>query len=297
MNPIGVNSWVWVSPPTDTAVMEIAPRVKAMGFDLLELGVEHPGDWDPARVAEILAANDLGASVCAAMGPGRDLTDPTTIASTQDYIRTCIDAAATIGSNVVAGPMYTPVGKTWRMDDAERATAIDRLVEALRPLADYAGERDVHLAIEPLNRFETSFLNTAAQTMEVVDRVDSPAIGVLLDTFHMNIEEKDQATPIRLVGDKLAHFHACGNDRGAPGADHISWETITAALHEIGYDGAVVIESFTPDNQTIARAAAIWRPLAETQDALARDGLAFLWRLFARANPSTSPVAELTSAE
>jgi D-psicose/D-tagatose/L-ribulose 3-epimerase len=276
MNRIGVNSWVWVSPPTDAAIAEIAPQVKAMGFDLLELGVEHPGDWDPARVAEILAANDLAASVCAAMGPGRDLTDPTTIASTHEYIRTCLNAAAIIGSNVVAGPIYTPVGKTWRMDGAERTATIDRLVEALRPLADYAGGRGVRLAIEPLNRFETSFLNTAAQTMEVVDRIDSPAVGVLLDTFHMNIEEKDPATAIRLVGDKLTHFHACGNDRGAPGADHIPWEAITAALHEIGYDGAVVIESFTPDNQTIARAAAIWRPLAETQDALARDGLAFL---------------------
>jgi D-psicose/D-tagatose/L-ribulose 3-epimerase len=281
MNPIGVNTWVWVSPPTDAAITEIAPRAKAMGFALLELGVEQPGDWDPARVAEILAGHDLGASVCAAMGPGRDLTDPTTIASTQDYIRACIDAAATIGSTVVAGPIYTPVGKTWRMDDVERTATIDRLVEALRPLADYAGERSVRLAIEPLNRFETSFLNTAAQTMEVVDRVDSPAVGALLDTFHMNIEEKDQAAAIRLVGDKLVHFHACGNDRGAPGADSIPWDAISAALHEIGYDGAVVIESFTPDNQTIARAAAIWRPLAETQDALARDGLAFLRRSFA----------------
>jgi D-psicose/D-tagatose/L-ribulose 3-epimerase len=99
---------------------------------------------------------------------------------------------------------------------------------------------------------------------------------VLLDTFHMNIEEKDQAAAIRLAGDKLAHFHACGNDRGAPGDDHISWAAIIAALYEIGYDGAVVIESFTPENQTIARAAAIWRPLAESQDALAQDGLAFL---------------------
>src|SRR5215207_6778977 len=212
MNRIGVNSWVWVSPPTDAVVAEIAPRVKTMGFDLLELGVENPGDWDPTRVAEILAAHDLGASFCAAMGPGRDLTDPPTIASTQEYIRTCIDAAATIGSSVVAGPIYTPVGKTWRMDDAERTATIDRLVEALRPLADCAGERGVRLAIEPLNRFETSFLNTAAQTMEVVDRVASPAVGVLLDTFHMNIEEKDQAVAIRLVGDKLVHFHACGND-------------------------------------------------------------------------------------
>jgi D-psicose/D-tagatose/L-ribulose 3-epimerase len=112
--------------------------------------------------------------------------------------------------------------------------------------------------------------------MEVVDRLDSPAAGVLLDTFHMNIEEKDQAAAIRLVGDKLVHFHACGNDRGAPGADHIAWDAIIPALRDVGYDGPLVIESFTPDNQTIARAAAIWRPLAETQDDLARNGLAFL---------------------
>ena len=117
--------------------------------------------------------------------------------------------------------------------------------------------------------------------LPIVERVDSPAVGVLLDTFHMNIEEKDQAAVIRRAGDKLIHFHACGNDRGAPGADHIAWEAITAALRETNYDGAVVIESFTPDNQTIARAAAIWRPLAETQDALARDGLAFLRSAFA----------------
>jgi D-psicose/D-tagatose/L-ribulose 3-epimerase len=281
MNPIGVNAWVWVSPPTDESITAIAPRVKAMGFDVLELGLENPGDWDPARMAEVFAANDLGATVCAAMGPGRDLTDPDTVASTQDYLRACIDAVVALGGNVVAGPIYTPVGKTWQMDTAERAATIDRLLEGLKPLADYAGERGVTLAIEPLNRFETSLLNTAEQTMEVVDRLDSPAVGVLLDTFHMNIEEKDQSAAIRLVGDKLVHFHACGSDRGAPGADHIAWDAIAAALGDIGYTGPLVIESFTPDNQTIARAAAIWRPLAESQEALAEEGLAFLRERFA----------------
>ncbi len=91
----------------------------------------------------------------------------------------------------------------------------------------------MRLAIEPLNRFETSFFNTAAQVREVVDRLDHPAVGMLLDTFHMNIEEKDQAAAIRLAGDKLYHFHACGNDRGAPGFDHIAWEPIIAALHDV----------------------------------------------------------------
>jgi len=276
MNPIGVNAWVWVSPPTNEAIAELAPRVKAMGFDLFEPSLENPGDWDPARMAEVFAANGLKAAVCAAMGPGRDLTDPDAVVSTQDYLRACIDAVVALGGEVVAGPIYTPVGKTWQMDVAERAATVDRLVEGLRPLVDYAGERRVRLGIEPLNRFETSFLNTAEQVMEVVDRLDSPAAGVMLDTFHMNIEEKDQAAAIRLVGDKLFHFHACGSDRGTPGADHIAWDAIAAALRETGYDGAIVIESFTPDNQTIARAAAIWRPLAETQDALAEEGLAFL---------------------
>jgi D-psicose/D-tagatose/L-ribulose 3-epimerase len=276
MNPIGVNAWVWVSPPTNESIAELAPMVKAMGFDLFELGLENPGDWDPQRMAEVFAANDLGATVCAAMGPGRDLTDPDAVASTQEYLRSCIDAVKALGGEVVAGPIYTPVGKTWQMDAAERTATVDRLVEGLRPLVDYAAERGVRLGVEPLNRFETSFLNTAEQVMEVVDRLDSPAAGVMLDTFHMNIEEKDQAVAIRLVGDKLVHFHACGNDRGTPGADHIAWDAIAAALRETGYDGAAVIESFTPDNQTIARAAAIWRPLATSQDALAEEGLAFL---------------------
>jgi hypothetical protein len=135
MNPMGANSWVWVSPPTDAAIAEIAPRVKALGFDLLEMGVENPDEWDPVRIAEILAANDLGALVCAVMGEGRDLLQRDLIASTQDYIRTCIDTAVTVGSRVVAGPVYAPAGKTWRIDNVERAVSIDRLVEGLRPLA------------------------------------------------------------------------------------------------------------------------------------------------------------------
>ena len=276
MNPIGVNSWVFVSPPTDAAIAELAPRVKAMGFDVLELGIEAPGQWDPARTGAVLAQHGLGTAVCAAVGPDRDFTEPDLAAGTQEYVRYCIDAVAGAGGSVVAGPLYSPVGKTWQMTPGERAEAIDRLVEGLAPVADYAAEEGVRLAIEPLNRFETSFFNTAAQVCEVVDRLDHPAVGMLLDTFHMNIEEKDPVAAIRLAGDKLYHFHACGNDRGAPGFDHIAWGPIIAALREVNYTGPLVIESFTPEAQIIARAAAIWRPLAETQDALAADGLAFL---------------------
>jgi len=275
-NPIGANSWIWVSPPTDERLAALAPRIKAWGFDLIELPVESPGDWDPARTADLLGNLGLGASICAAMGPGRDFvsTDAATVSSTQDYLRYCIDAVSALGGNVVVGPLYAPVGRTGHL--ADRAGDIRRLVQNLRPVAEYAGEHDVRLGVEPRNRFETRLINTAEQAIDVVDQVDSPACGILLDTFHMNIEEKSPPDAIRAVGPRLVHFHACGTDRGAPGSDHTDWNAIAGALRDTQYDGAMVIESFTSENEAIATAASIWRPLAAEQDDIAVHGLNFL---------------------
>lgn len=285
-NPIGANAWIWVSPPTDARLADLAPRIAGWGFDLIELPVEIPGQWDPARTGELLRQVGLGATVCAAMGADRDLTttDTATVASTQQFLRSLVDAAAAVGAGVVAGPLYAPVGRTGRLSEWERGAMLDRLVANLRPVADYAGELGVRLAVEPLNRFETNLLNTAAQTLAVVERLDHPACGVLLDTFHMNIEEKQPAAAIAAVGSRLVHFHACGVDRGTPGADHIDWPPIVAALRGIAYDGPVVIESFTSENETIATAASIWRPLAASQDAIAVEGLAFLRQALAATN-------------
>jgi D-psicose/D-tagatose/L-ribulose 3-epimerase len=285
MNPIGANTWIWVSPLTDERLAWLAPRVRAFGFDAIELPIENLGDWDPGRARELLHSHQLSATTCAVMSPDRDLIsgDTEVVESTQAYVRGGIDAAAAVAAKTFAGPIYSPVGKTWAMDRSERATAVNRLVENLRPVALYAAERGVTLAIEPLNRFETSFMNTAEQVMEVVDRIASPSVGVLLDTFHMNIEERDPAHAIRTCGRHLAHFHACGCDRGAPGGDQIPWPRIASALRDVGYDGPVVIESFTIENQAIARAAAIWRPLAPTQDSIAIEGLSFLRGLLAEA--------------
>jgi D-psicose/D-tagatose/L-ribulose 3-epimerase len=277
VNPIGANTWIWVSPLSDERLAHLAPRVRGMGFDVIELQVENPGDWDPGRAAEVLSEQQLGASLCAVMPPGRDLLgDDGEVASTQDYLRHCVDVAERIGSKAVGGPIYSAVGRTWLLDPGERRRTIDRLVEALRPIADYAGEHGVKLALEPLNRYETSLVNTAEQGLEVVEALDSPALGLLLDTYHMNIEEKSPADAIRLAGARLVHLHACGSDRGTPGADHLDWRAIVTALRDTSYSGAICIESFTSENKTIAVAASIWRPLAPTQDALARDGLDFL---------------------
>ncbi|NOZ73154.1 MAG: sugar phosphate isomerase/epimerase, partial [Chloroflexi bacterium] len=172
-------------------------------------------------------------------------------------------------------------GRTWAMTEAERARDTDLLVANLQKLAAYAADHGVILCIEPLNRFETSFINLAEQAITVVDQVDHPACQIMLDTFHMNIEEKSLGNAIRAAGPRLKHVHACGNDRGAPGSGNIDWNDVAQALRDIDYDGPVVIESFTAKVKSIARAAAIWRPLAPSQDALAEQGLAFLKTLFA----------------
>ncbi len=135
------------------------------------------------------------------------------------------------------------------------------------------------LSVEPLNRFETSFVNLASQANEIVDRVDHANCGVMLDTFHMNVEEKNLGDAIRATGKRLKHFHACENDRGAPGSGHVPWHSVAQVLQEIRYNGPVVIESFTPKVKSIARAAAIWREFEASPDALAENGGRFLRQL------------------
>lgn len=282
MAQIGVNAWVWSSPVNTAEFGRLAPMVARMGFDLIEFGIESTADLDYARAAQIAKDNGLAVSVCAAMGPDRDLIHPDEAirASGMAYVRHCIDAAKTVGAPHVIGPIYSAVGRTWQQTDDERKQDLDLLVRQLGELARYAGDRGVWLGVEPLNRFETSFINLASQAIEVVDRVDHPACGILLDTFHMNIEERSIGDAIRAAGKRMRHLHACENDRGAPGSGHVPWDEVAQACRDIGFHGPFVIESFTNKVKSIAKAAAIWRKFADTQDALAEDGLRHLRALF-----------------
>jgi D-psicose/D-tagatose/L-ribulose 3-epimerase len=275
---IGVNAWVWTSPVNTEEFGRLAPMIKRMGFDLIEIGIEGTSDLDYRRGAEVARANGLGVSVCAAMGPDRDLIHPdeSIRKNGMSYVRHCIDAAQTMGAPNVCGPLYSAVGRTWQATDDERKRDVDLLVAQLRELAKYAGDRGVGLGVEPLNRFETSFLNLTSQAIEVVDRVDHPGCGLLLDTFHMNIEERSIGDAIRAAGKRMRQLHTCENDRGAPGSGHVPWPEVAAACKDVGFNGPFVIESFTNKVKSIARAAAIWRKFAETQDALAENGLRYL---------------------
>lgn len=279
----GVNTWVWVSPLTTEELSKIAPQIAKMGFDMLEVPIESTTDLDYQKGAAILRENGLGVSVCAAMGPDRDLIheDKTIRENGAAYLRHCIDAANTLGATNLVGPLYSAVGRVWQQTAEERAHDLEILVQQLNTLAVYAGDKGVVLCLEPLNRFETSFVNTTAQAIEIIDQVNHPACKIMLDTFHMNIEEKSLGAAIRAAGNRLAHVHGCENDRGAPGSGNIAWTEVKQALNDIHYAGPIVIESFTNKVKSIARAAAIWRSFETSQDALAQNGLAFLKQLLA----------------
>lgn len=276
MREIGVNTWVWTSPLTDAGVADLLRRIAGMGFDAVELPLENAGDLDAALVADVLAETGLTPYVVGAMAPGRDLVDADCVPATQDYLRACIDFAAGVGARSVCGPFYAATGRVWRMDATARQAAYEDLRTHLAPVVDHAVTRGVRLGVEPLNRYETSLLNTVDQAITALGPLLGEGLGLALDSYHLNIEERSSADAIRAAGPHLAHVQVCGSDRGAPGGDQTDWPAFVAALDAVGYTGPLVIESFTADNASIATAASIWRPLAPTQDALARDGLSFL---------------------
>ncbi len=279
----GLNTFLYASPFTNESV-KLFPKLKKWGFETVEIPVEALEHIDPAvvKAAAAKAGIKIG-TLCACMGPGRDFRGSAADQKTAtDYVRGLIDQAAAMGCPSVIGPIYSVVGMADAHDDAEKKAQFNLVVKNLKPLAAYAEKKGVTLCIEPLNRFETDFLNTCDQGLKLVKAVGSKAVKLHLDTFHMNIEEKNQAAAIVKAGKYLAHFHACGSDRGTPGGDHIDWVPIVKALKKIKYKGDVVIESFTTDVKVIARAAAIWRKMEPKRDDIAVKGLANMKRLFGR---------------
>lgn len=273
----GINTFLFQSPFTTDSI-PLLQKFREWGFDSVELALEDPSHVNAKKFRQALDDNQLVCgSVCAALGPGRDLRGTREEQEQSlNYMKGLLDVMAEIGSPVLIGPLYSAVGRAEPTEENEYRRQWETVVKHLKTLAEYAAQRNIKLAIEPLNRYETDFINTCAQAMELVKDIDHPSTGVMLDTYHMNIEEKNSAKAIKAAGSKLMHFHACGCDRGTPGNDHINWDEIVPALKEIGYDGSVVIESFTPDVKVIAKAASIWRQFEPSKEHIATKGLAFL---------------------
>ena len=276
----GINTFLFTSPFTNESTA-LFPTFKKWGFQTVEIPVEDPSHINPAHVKRELDKNKLTCgSVCACMGPDRDLRGtPEQQKIGLDYMLKLIDQAVELNCPSLIGPVYSAVGRADAVPPDEYKQQWKAVVNNLRTLCDYAEKKGRQVCLEPLNRFETDFINTCDQALQMIKDVGSPALKLHLDTFHMNIEEKNQAAAIRKAGKLLGHFHACGSDRGTPGNDHIKWKPIARALKHVGYKGDVVIESFTTDVKVIARAAAIWRRIEPTRNEIATKGIKFLKRV------------------
>jgi D-psicose/D-tagatose/L-ribulose 3-epimerase len=274
---IGINTFLFVWPFT-TKSTRLLRKVKDWGFDTVEIAFGSPGDFDAGIVRRELDKLGLACgSLCGVFGEDRDLRGTAAQQrNSMKYLRAAVDCAATVGAKTVAGPVYSAVGRAEAVSPADRRAQWKTVVKNLREIAPAAEDKGVQICIEPLNRFETDFVNTAEQAVQMAEDVDRPSIKVMLDTFHMNIEEKNPAAAIKRTGKLLGHVHACGCDRGTPGNDHIDWKSIAAALKAIRYDGDLVIESFTTQVEMIARAASIWRKFEPSQEDIAIKGLKFL---------------------
>ncbi len=276
----GINTFLFTSPFNNSST-KLFKQFKRWGFETVEIPVEQKEHFDPAHVKRELARVGLVCgSLCACMGPDRDLRGT---ARQQriglKYLMQLVDCAVALDCPSIIGPVYSATGRADAVPRGEYRKQWKTVARHLKTLCRYAEEHGKQVCLEPLNRFETDFINTCDQALQMVEDVGSPALKVQLDTFHMNIEEKNQAAAIRKAGRHLAHLHACGCDRGTPGNDHIDWAGIAKALKEIGYQGDVVIEGFATNVKLIARAAAIWRQIEPSQEEIALKGLKFLRRI------------------
>ena len=286
----GVSTWLWTSPFTTQSIGVLFPKISKMGFDVVEIAVEDPALIDIKKVKSALNDHGLNATICGAFGSSRDLTNESKQVQQNglSYIESCLDICAELGIEFFGGPMYSAVGKARMLKPDQRKAEWDLAVKNLQLVCEMAAARNLKIALEPLNRFESDLINNTNDVLRMIKDINHPAANVMLDSFHMSIEERDVEKAIVTAGDKLIHLQVSENYRGAPGTGQTPWHAYRKGLERIGYEGIVTIESFTTDNVELAGAVCFWTPKAESQDAFAIDGLRFLKQWATEKNHTTS---------
>jgi D-psicose/D-tagatose/L-ribulose 3-epimerase len=271
----GVNTMVWTTR-VGKGHAALFSRIRAWGFDGAELFLSPQEPRDIPAVRKMLEKNQLECTTCCVLPRDCHLVSPRPAVRTRgvEFLKTCVDRTAELGARLVCGPMYAGLGV---MTGCRRTPEEwNWAVEGLKKVADHAQKRQVMVCLEPLNRFETYFLNTLQDAAHLVREIGEPNVKIHFDTFHANIEERHPAEALRSVAAELGHVHASENDRGIPGTGHVDWRGVLKVLKVIGYSGWMTIESFAQPEPELAAAAAIWRDIAPSGDELAQQGLRFI---------------------
>jgi D-psicose/D-tagatose/L-ribulose 3-epimerase len=289
----GVNTMVWTTR-VDERLAPLFANIKKWGFDGAELFLSPEEPANPRAVKKILDDNGLEVTTCSVLPRAVNLisSDAKVRADGVDFLKKCLDRTAKLGARLICGPLYAGLGV---MTGARRTPDEWKYaVDGIRQAACHAQDLDITLCLEPLNRFETYFLNTQADGAKLVKDIGAPNVRIHYDTFHANIEEKHPTDSLLSIAKVLGHVHISENDRGIPGTGHNDWCGLLSVLNRIGYDGWLTIESFAKPEPDLAAAAAIWRDMAPSGDELAKGGIGFIKKLARELKPVTAAKKAIT---
>lgn len=272
---IGVSAFAWTAQ-FQSKHLALVPAVKQMGISALEIPMFDPADLDAASIRRVCEANDLECTVCAILPAGINPISPDTAVrrKSHDHLKRCVETCAAMGATLLGGPLYAPIGYLpgHRPTGDERAWA----VEAFQSLGQMLDAHEMALSIEPVNRSETFLLRTAAEAKRMCEAIAHPRIGVTIDTFHANIEERNIAEAIVALRPHLKHVHASENDRGLLGRGHVDFPGILAALRSIGYAGYLMIEGFGYSAEEEHAPGALWADFGVSPEEIAAQGAQYL---------------------
>ena len=256
---LGMNMLLWTTHATREH-NHIYQRLRDGGFDGVEIPLSQAG---PSHFDDLgRCLNEVGLQRTAVYAPPPEAC-PVQMESgirsaAADRFTWAIDCAASLGAAMLCGPFHTSYKYFTGQPPTE--SQLESSAEILHGAAEYAQTRGIHLAVEPLNRFECFLMNTVGQARAMVDKVGHPALGILYDTHHAHIEEKNIPDAIAIGGERIIHVHASENDRGAPGTGQVDWQANFHALKETGYDDWLTIEAFSPtSDEEFAAAIHLWR--------------------------------------
>ena len=278
----GVDSYIWTERFLNKDLW-IIPKAKELGFEVIDLAIGHPFEFPVRAVLEEKDRAGIQCVTTTTLGADTDLISPDPAIRQRgiEHMKKMVDINRILGSKILAGVIYAGWGCLSGKPRTEQEW--EWSVNAMREITQYAADNwDGILAVECVNRFETHFLNIAADGVQYCKDVGMPNIKVHLDCFHMIREEKSFAGAVKTCGKEyLGYVHVNENDRGIPGTGLVPFEEFFGALKEIGYDGPLTIESFDPSFEETNRNCAIWRSFAPSGEALAVEGLADLKRIAA----------------
>jgi D-psicose/D-tagatose/L-ribulose 3-epimerase len=278
---IGVSAFAWTSVFAERH-LNLLPTLRNAGVQALEIPMFEPFRLPARAIRRSFEDHAIAPTVCAILPAGINpiSADASTRKRSQEHLRTCIEVAAEIGAHLLGGPLFAPIGYL----PGHRPTRDEWTwaVEAFQQLGDLLDSNEITLCIEPVNRSETFFLRTAAEARALCEAIDHPRVGVTIDTFHANIEEKDVAQSVRILGTHLKHLHLSENDRGPLGSGHIDFPSILEAASESGYSGYLMIEGFGFSAEETESPGVLWADRSVSPEALAFQGVEYLTDLLAR---------------